>query len=273
LAFTGTSYYHTLTSYLKDQGHDVGALPYDFRYIHDPRYHVALYQKYKACIEAGETDEKVTLICHSTGGLVLQHFLHTFISPEWIKKHIARVYYLDVPFEGCPAALHLLLDLSKQLARPTGQLSLFRLLDLVPNFHLAGGLYVTLPSGRDPVVKKGGRWLYPGDIEALLMGCEAASRTFLEAQDFVKCRGLSLEGVPQVVCFSRGLPTPVLHDYDYPNSIMGDGDGLVPVGSLSAPTHWEHAPCIVQMDGLEHSRMNSHYPILRMIALSESTLF
>jgi hypothetical protein len=266
MAFTGTSYYSRLVSHLQRGGHSVGALPYDFRYIHDPRHHLPLYEAYKRCIEIDGNKDKATLICHSTGGLVVQHFLHTFVSPEWTEKHIAKVYYLDVPFEGCPAALHLLMDLTNTLTKPTNQLSLFRLLDLIPNVHLAGGLYLTLPSGQDPVMKSGGRWYYPDDIGGLLTLDRSALGVFEQAQDFIRCRGLSLAHVPQVVCFSIGLSSPVFHDYDCHATLTADGDGLVPLRSLCAAKSWEHAPSLVQMRGLEHSRMNSHLPILQMIA-------
>lgn len=78
------------------------AVPYDFRRMDDCDYMDELSTKICKYIES--FGKPVTLLAHSTGGLLIHWILHQQ-SKEWKDKCVDKVIYVNVPFAGCVAAL------------------------------------------------------------------------------------------------------------------------------------------------------------------------
>lgn len=270
--FTKNIYYATMIEYLQKHNHDVMAFPYDFRHILHKEYHLGLYDAYKTFIEEEykKTGEKVILVAHSAGGLVAHHFMHTFVDDNWLRKHIAKVYYVSVPFGGCPDSLYFLMHMIKH---STPQLSIFRIFSYVPNFHLCGGFYLCLPLTNDPLLRKNGRWMYKSHIPDLLSHDPHALRAYHASREFAKVRKHSTLVVPQVVIHGSGMNTTVFHDYDTHTTFRSDGDSMVSTDSLLYPLkYWKNQPLFVELRGKEHSRINNYHPLLHMISEKESVL-
>jgi Lecithin:cholesterol acyltransferase len=100
-------------------------IPYDFRRIDQQQYLSELCQDIKHYIE--RQPEPVTLLCHSTGGLLAHWLLHQ--QPlSWRKTWINKVINLNVPFGGTVSVLlHCINDnefmnkfLSKEIVQSIG---------------------------------------------------------------------------------------------------------------------------------------------------------
>lgn len=270
--FTKNIYYATMIDYLQKRNHDVMAFPYDFRYILHKHYHLELYAEYKKFVEKEfrRTGEKVIFIAHSAGGLVIHHFMNSFVSEDWLHKHVAKVYYVSVPFGGCPDSLYFLIDMMKRSAQ---NLNIFKVFSFIPNFHLCGGFYLCLPMTNDPLLRKNGKWYYKSHVSRLLCHDPHTLATYQAAREFCSVRKKSTSVVPQVVVHGTGMNTTIFYDYDTHTTFRADGDSMVSTESLLFPKkHWKHQPLFVELKGKEHSRINNYHPLLQMISEKESVL-
>jgi pimeloyl-ACP methyl ester carboxylesterase len=274
---TKNTYYTKMIDTLSSRNNQVHAFPYDFRFIQFPEYHEKLFSEYKKFIERHSRQEKFVLVAHSMGGLLIHHFLHFYVDKKWAAKHIAKVYYINTPFGGCPTALFFLWDsIEKQLNNRGRDQLLFNnyvlwLMLSIHNIHLFGGLYVCLPITKDPIMRVHRRWVYHKDIHHLLTD-DWCAHTYRLTRPFFRKRESSPHDIHQVVVYSSGRNTTVCMDYDNEYAIQGDGDGLVPIESLLHPQLWKKPPTFVHVPGQDHSNINNHPPVLEMILENRDTL-
>lgn len=266
---TKNTYYTKMIDVLSRKN-DVFAFPYDFRFIQHSEYHEKLFSEYKNFIEKEYNYEKFILVAHSMGGILLHHFLNFHVDKRWVSKYIGKVYYINTPFGGCPMALFFLMDsMRKQIENKSKDQLLFNnhvlwMMMTIQNIHLFGGLYVCLPITKDPIIRINRQWFYSQDIQNLLTD-DWCAHTYRLTRTFFRRRNQSFVDVPQVVIYSNERNTTVFMDYDNDYSIMGDGDGLVPIESLLYPQQWKTPPVFVNVPGQDHSGINNYLPVLNMI--------
>ena len=105
------SYFDSLIRYLeKEKGYGnetLFAAPYDFRYILDPITRLQTFTKFKHLIETSHKRQKVVLICHSLGAIVMKWFLNDMDSryPGWTAAHVDTLIAINPPFGGMPRVL------------------------------------------------------------------------------------------------------------------------------------------------------------------------
>lgn len=272
---TKNTYYSTMTDFLVKHKHRVSSLPYDFRYILKLEYQYQLYNEYKLYIENvfNSSKEKMIMIAHSAGGLILHHFLTSFVDDVWIKKHITKVYYVSVPFGGCYDSLYFLLDLMRTSSSNLFQdINIFKLLSNIPNFKLCNGLYMCLPVTTDPILRYNGKWIYSHNLHTLFSHNKQVLNIYNLAIDFTKYRNCTID-IPQVVIYGTGHNTTLFKDYDNHILLKGDGDNTVSTDSLTfTKILWKTQPYYVEIKNKEHSRINSYYPVLQMISENKTSL-
>ena len=276
--FTKTIYYSNLIDHLQDEGHEVFGMPYDFRFVHLDYYNEQLYTEFKTFLEKEyekNNREKFILIGHSLGGLVTHRFLTSFAPLSWVHRYIDKVYYINTPFGGCPAALFTLLDnfFENKLMDgvPMNHVPLLSNVK-IKNFHKVGGLYVCLPTLDYPILKQNDRWINTRDLEDLFsmhphtqfMYDKVLTHSFPLRQKSIP--------IPQVVVYGSGVMTGIAMDYDSHVLCKSSGDGLVPVESLTYPTVWKHKPIFLEVPGQEHSKINSYAPMIEMLSSKRNHL-
>lgn len=104
-------YFYDVNQVLLEKGYVAGedliGFPWDFRLILDPviRGHVfsLLYHKIESVV--AEKGEKVMLMGHSLGGVLIKWFLDGYATREWYEDHVERLVLVNVPFGGTPSAV------------------------------------------------------------------------------------------------------------------------------------------------------------------------
>jgi pimeloyl-ACP methyl ester carboxylesterase len=104
-------YFYDVNQVLLEKGYVAGddliGFPWDFRLILDPviRGHVfsLLYHKIEGVV--AEKGEKVVLMGHSLGGVLIKWFLDGYATREWYEEHVERLVLINVPFGGTPSAV------------------------------------------------------------------------------------------------------------------------------------------------------------------------
>lgn len=265
-ALTKNTYYSGMIDFLEKENH-VSAFPYDFRYIHLPDYHIPLYNSYKRYIEeeVASSKEKIIFVAHSMGGLVLQHFLHSFTNKQWAAKHIQRIYFLNVPFGGCPSALFLLADHLHN--RMTFNSLPTRLILSVPNMRTFGGLYVCLPttSGHFATLhKKEITYKNMPDLFGHDPGMSWALQMSKPFHDVSRKPPF----ISHVVIHGFGKNTTYYKNYDTEETRDTDGDGLVSSSSLLF-LQKNDLTTLVSVENADHSNINNDVNVLSMISQNE----
>lgn len=276
---TKNTYYSKMIDYLSRNNNQISALPYDFRMIHYQEYSNILFAAYKNYIQTNfhhNNNEKCILVAHSMGGIIINQFLRTYVDKRWIQKYIEKVYYINVPFGGCPSALFFLLEsMDRHLNKQNKDQLLFNnhilwMMSNIQNIHLFGGIYLCLPITKDPLARLNRRWIYNRDVPHLFTD-DTCAHTYRLSRSFFRHQTQSID-VPQTVIYSSGKNTTVFMDFDSEFSMMGDGDGLVPIESLLYPQTWKKQPSFVHVRNQDHSGINSHLPVLEMIRENRDTL-
>lgn len=103
---------------------------YDFRLVMNKIYLNNLYTKYTKFIN--EQDKPAVVFCHSLGGLIFHDYLSNK-DPKWIKEKIAKITYINTPFDGSPLVYKFILE-SQNTRMP-----------FYNDIDLVGGLYWCLP--------------------------------------------------------------------------------------------------------------------------------
>lgn len=260
-AFTKNTYYTGLIDNLS-KSNKVSAFPYDFRYIHLPDYYLHLYSSYKRYIEDHfqRTGEKSILIAHSMGGLVMQHFMNKFLTRAWMDRHLERIYFLNVPFGGSPAALYLLAD--HIVGKDDQQGPLMRMVLTISNMRSFGGFYVCLPTTSGYYLRWDGDMYSYKNMDDFFTGDMAW--VYEMSKPFHRY-AVRPPLIPHVVVHSYGKNTTIYKDYDNDISRETDGDGLVSTASLL------HMPMNtyttrVAVPNEEHSKINNNPAVQDMIS-------
>ena len=274
---TKNTYYTNLINELSSNKNTVNAFPYDFRFIQHKDYYEELFNNYKVFIENEyrAKNEKFVFVAHSMGGILIHHFLQFYADQKWVSKYISKVYYINVPFGGCPIALFFLIESIGMLTSRNRDQLLFNnhilwLMLNIQNIHLFGGLYLCLPITKDPLARINNQWVYSHQIEGIFTD-DWCAQSYKMAQPFFNKRHNTID-LPQVVIYSTGKNTTIFTDYDAQFSMRGDGDGLVPVESLLYPKCWKKQPDFVWIPNQDHSGINNYPPMLKMIAECRSSL-
>jgi hypothetical protein len=132
--YTNIPFFNKKNIYKKiiEQNTNIYTIPYDFRIIHIPEYINIFYEKLTVYIESFNTT--ISLLTHSSGGLISHYFLTTKTT-EWKSKHIKEIVYINVPFCGLTMSLIEITDntyINRILSR-----------DLLKSF---GGIILNLPN-------------------------------------------------------------------------------------------------------------------------------
>lgn len=207
---------------------NVFTMPYDFRRINDETYLNELFADVENYITS--FDKPVTLLCHSTGGLLMHWFLHN--KPrEWKDKHIGKVINVSVPFGGIGLLLRICLYDTFDINSFIGK-DIFRKMG-ASVINMPNPLLLTNPHNEAEFNK----WSYLRDYELTdmhdsIMSSLQMINSFKEATD-VK--------TDIVYCYNENKNTiKSVHKNKKGNLqiIYGDGDDVVSLESLTFPQHW-----------------------------------
>ena len=210
-------------------------IPYDFRLIDNHEYLNNLYDNIRLYIE--HFDTPVTLLCHSTGGLLVHWFIHQQTQP-WCNKHIKNVININVPFGGIPLVLENCINDDTKLNKLLGK----------EVFSSLGASIWNLPDIRflqDPVLTVDGKNIL--DYLAFFELHNIQSRV-LQNKDIIDSFKIGTT-VKTHIIYSTTEPinkTPITININtldkhkkYITTTFGNGDGIVPIESLLIPKIWD----------------------------------
>ena len=245
--WTKNSFYSSLIQRLKLHNATVSALSYDFRIMDEEKIGRDFIKFFES--QPGPS----VVLCHSLGGLVFHHFLVSRTSPEWQKKYISRVYYINVPFGGCPEALFAIL----RSAHWDGPLRFPLLSFRLDTLHWMVGLYWCLPllqQGK-PLLRRNSQWWTDKDLSDILK----TPYSFLYSSTvprLEKNRFLPLH-VPRFILYGSNISTPVFIDEPTKTKLVEEGDGIVPLDSLiPAQFYGMKDTYFIEVKGMAHERVS-----------------
>ena len=210
-------------------------IPYDFRLIDNRDYLCNLYNHIRLYIE--HFDTPVTLLCHSTGGLLVHWFIHQ--QPQyWCDKHIKNVININVPFGGIPVVLENCINDDTKLNKLLGK----------EVFSSLGASIWNLPDTRflqDPIITVDGKIIH--DYLDFFKLHNIQSRV-LQNKDIIDSFKIGTT-VKTHIIYSTTEPinkTPITINIHTDNkhkkcisTTYGNGDGIVPLESLLIPKLWD----------------------------------
>lgn len=210
---------------------NVYAMPYDFRRIDEEEYLHILFRDIKEYIES--FDQPISVVAHSTGGLLFHWFAHNQ-TPEWRAKWIRAVVNVNVPFGGVVTVLENCIFHDTTLIRLIG----------TDVFQSLGATVINMPHPRyiPHVLNVDGEWI----------------EDYLEyfGLDDIRTRWMQPHTQAMIASFSRptGIDTHIVYSSEASNRtvtgfrtdpctgkytrIYGDGDGVVSMESLMVPRCW-----------------------------------
>lgn len=260
---TKSTYYHQLIKRLQEKKRNVYALSYDFRFIHYKEYYEKRFLQYRQFFQ---DKENTVVICHSLGGLVF-HFFLTRMDPNWIRKHISKVIYMNVPFGGTANSFFTMvnrLDEKNEYLGSSQTLLIPFIINKMKQFHFYGGIHMSMPLDTHvPIIRKNGSWYTTSDLSDIMkQNNQAMYNNFMEAESIRSIRNISVN-CEQYLFISTGLNTTVFLDIDSKTYLYSDGDGLIPRKSLLYPIHhWTHKPQVFEFKNIEHSQIISNPSVL-----------
>lgn len=146
--FFSKPFYNSMIDIMEINGHRVSAFPYDFRRLGNSGYRDELFAEFVDYIE--KQNPPVIIIAHSLGGLLFHDFITTHVPASWVRQHIANVFWVSVPFGGCPESVYCVLTNT-----------LFNLPSFIKSLRYFGGFYLTFPFLDEPVISRDGRLYSP----------------------------------------------------------------------------------------------------------------
>ena len=210
-------------------------MPYDFRLIDNREYLHNLYNNIRLYIE--HFNCPVTLLCHSTGGLLMHWFIHQQ-KQNWCNKHIKNIININVPFGGIPFVLENCINDKTNLNKLLGK----------EIFCSLGATVWNMPDVRflqDPVIKVDGKIIR--DYLDFFELHDIQSRV-LQNKDIIDSFKIGTN-VKTYIIYSTTEPlnkTPITLNintkYKHKHIISttyGNGDGIVPLESLLIPKLWD----------------------------------
>jgi pimeloyl-ACP methyl ester carboxylesterase len=222
------------------------AIPYDFRRIGDKTYISEFYQRLETYIES--LDHPLTLLGHSTGGLLIHWFLFNK-SPSWKSMHIKKVIYVSVPFGGAVEVLRNAIKLSylKRFVEP----------DILSSIS---GFIINLPNVRtlSPIMTVNG--VIDNDYFSFL-NMSIMEDLYKKNSDMLNSFYCGNGVKNTCVVYSDDNPTPTtlrivsncVNSFNVAIS-YGKGDGIVPIKSLAIPETWNQEGVKTYIiHGTEHS--------------------
>jgi pimeloyl-ACP methyl ester carboxylesterase len=262
---TKNVYYKTKIKFLQNAGHQVFGFPYDFRFILHPEYYEPLYVKYLDFLKQKNT--RFIIVCHSLGGLVMQHFLALH---EEAIKYIEKIYFINVPWGGCPISFYTIYDHAHpDVLKFAGPSSLIKILNhRIKTMHLFSGFYASLPITEDSLIKKS-NVVYSGTNYSMLIKQDFLYEKLLD--DYLKARKQDIRA-PNNMIYSDGINTTFFFDMDKNITKQTNGDGVIPLSSLTFFETLGYDTNSIRIPNYEHSKINSYVPLLRMISNNKDEL-
>lgn len=249
--WSGSKYYNELLETIPN----LYPLPYDFRLIGYEPYTTHYLTSVKTFLE---TQGKVNLICHSLGGLLMHYFLTSFVDSNWREKHIRKVIYVNVPWEGSLNTIENMILQKWNFSFKCG----YRL-DFLSNY--AGFLWCLPLIESEP-------FLYVNEQEVSnfvdILPEKDKINAILKKHLFLKrlSAKLTLPDVEQYVVYSTGIETisKIFLSGSSTKTEVSDGDGIVPVSSIRVPQQWKTNTVFIKQNG-EHSKILSDKEFLKTI--------
>lgn len=231
-------------------------LPFDFRQIDNTMYLRILFENITCYIESFGTP--ITLLCHSTGGLIIHWFLANKTT-EWKSKYIRKLIYVSVPFSGSELVLYISLVNSNNIFKLIGKdifVELGATIFNLPPFAFDGGVFSA-------------QWAYLLDTlnATTLYSRVVENRVVFES--FKQSVGINNTEI--IICNNLQNNTPIALYFDKNNKIKikyGAGDGSVSISSLmtmpliwhakSKSNNYTYTTRIIYLKGMSHSDVLQH---------------
>ncbi len=226
--------------------------PYDFRLIGNRPYRKKFYQEMRRYIEKlrKKHSQKVVLVAHSLGGLLIHDFLSQQ-SDAWLEKNIGKAIFVSCPWEGTVNALKLLLNEKVYIKNIHREV-------VLPYLRYYSCLLLLLPSTLQKVIYESndGQQVTTDNISEYWKDHNVIPHRAHHFDDVIQ----SLEAKPKVeyhVIFGNGhsTPTKILQDENTLIFDPGDGDGVIEMESLEGFQKWA-SPCYSHvLSGEEHTKI------------------
>lgn len=274
---TKNIYYSNLIKSLQNDKHNLYSFSYDFRYILFKNYQQILYKKFKNFIEEKfNNDEKLIIVCHSLGGLVLHHFLTTFVDEIWYKKFISKIYFVNVPFGGSSLSLYTIMDSiekkneKESLSKNNQIVSVLN--KKIKDLYLFSCFYMTLPISNEPILRKNDIWYNTRNMKDIFPYNAKINKMYELFENEHTLNRLNGINIETNIIYCIGKNTTSFLDYESGLSLSSDGDGLVTKNSMIIPKLWKTNPNLISVENMEHSNINNHLPFIRMISENKDKL-
>lgn len=247
---TKNSFYYPLLQKMEKHKAKVFALSYDFRLMDEQRIGDDFLRFFHA------QKQPLVVICHSLGGLLFHHFLVTRTDAAWQKKHLSRLYFINVPFGGCPESLYTIL----KSAQWEGPVRIPLLPYRVDTLHHFAGLYWCLPlmqTGKPILRRRPDAWHTDMDLLAIFKGLPAVSDLYRNISERILTHRQRPLFVPTFIVYGSNVSTPVFTDESSKLRLFEDGDGVVPLSSLLFPMRYfcERHTYYIEIKGMAHDRV------------------
>lgn len=244
-------------------------IPYDFRIIGNKSYRKNLYSELKDFFEKTKEKhgEKVIIVTHSLGGLIIHDFLSKQ-SKKWNTEFIKKVVFVNCPWAGTTNALKLILDekiLIKSLQRylHVPYIKYFScLLLLLPNPYFLADKLIYYNDLNEKVQVQNISTYWENDM--------VVSKLDEHFHDVLK----ALESKPNVeyniiVGSNHRTPTRLYQDGETIVIENGQGDGVIEEESLWAFQKWNQESIKVwKIENEEHTKIlksNEFFSILKKL--------
>jgi hypothetical protein len=142
----------------------------------------------------------------------------------------------------------------------------------IKNLHLFSSFYMTLPISNEPFFRKNGIWYNINNLDDIFKSNTKVKnmyKTFHEKQISNRIHGID---IPTNIVYCTGKNTTHFLDYETKITLDGDGDGIVPKYSLLIPKLWKTNPKFIHVNNMEHSKINSYLPFMKMISSNKDEL-
>jgi pimeloyl-ACP methyl ester carboxylesterase len=226
-------------------------------------------------------NKKVHIITHSAGGPFTRHFLANFVNKTWKDNFIADFIATNAPFGGSPQALEHAMCQTKWIIPTLSGAETYSLASTLAQAHWLVPSHTVYPENEVMVrvkEKESGTNLHTFTVKNLTELWAVSNRRNISQAVENARKAMNEHTFPQVkmhVLYSTGHKTPRSYVFNVsktekkpwwqvnPEVTYGEGDGSVPLSSLTFPKAWkglfaQYPVVLKEYPGQEHTQIINH---------------
>ncbi|KAH7829340.1 putative lysophospholipase III [Monocercomonoides exilis] len=259
LAKNISGYYNVILTAMEQTGYKIGknvfGAPFDWRLANAKQIMTnGMCEKLKALVEKAASlnpGKKVHLVGHSMGCTFIQQFLRNYVPEGWRKRYVASFISISGPYGGSFEAYAHLASLHKWGSIPIPSKFIHKISQTL------GGIFWMLPNfnaySSDTVlarIPKANMVITMGNMTQTWISSNRSEVLAGVRSTMNHVNQIDPPQVPTYILYSNGQKTLREIQIDGPadswwqteskTTLVGDGDGTVPIESLMAPLRWKN---------------------------------